>query len=147
MADDHLNMAVASDGTLYVAVKTSYDTKGYPLIALLVRRSTGEWDKLYTVDDEGTRPIVLLREKENRVLVVYTASKENAIVCKTSDGGRISFGPRRTLIAGTKRVNNVTGTKQCLTDEAVILAFDKDVVKGVRLKWGPPASQGKRMSQ
>src|SRR5207247_5606539 len=30
MADGHLNVAVASDGTLYAAVKTSYDTLGYP---------------------------------------------------------------------------------------------------------------------
>ena len=28
MADDHLNVAVAADGTLYAAVKTSYDTTG-----------------------------------------------------------------------------------------------------------------------
>ena len=41
MADDHLNVAVASDATLYAAVKTSYDTGGYPKIALLVRRPTG----------------------------------------------------------------------------------------------------------
>jgi hypothetical protein len=29
MADDHINLAVASDGTLYAAVKTSYDSSGY----------------------------------------------------------------------------------------------------------------------
>ena len=33
MADDHMNVAVASDGTLYAAVKTSYDTAGYPKMA------------------------------------------------------------------------------------------------------------------
>jgi hypothetical protein len=32
MADDHLNVAVATDGTLYAAVKTSYDTGGSPKI-------------------------------------------------------------------------------------------------------------------
>ena len=42
MADDHLNVAVASDGTLYAAVKTSYDTAGYPKVAMLVRRLSGE---------------------------------------------------------------------------------------------------------
>ena len=42
MADDHLNVAVASDGTLYAAVKTSYDTAGYPKIAMLVRRLSEE---------------------------------------------------------------------------------------------------------
>lgn len=142
MADDHLNWAVASDGTLYAAVKTSYDTPGYPLIALLVRRPSGQWDKLYEVDDEGTRPIVLLREKENRLFVVYTDSRENAIVCKTSNADRIAFGPRRTLIGGAKRVNNVTGTKQGVVDETVILARDGDVVRGARMEWDVSGDRG-----
>ena len=67
MADDHLNVAVASDGTLYAAVKTSYDTAGYPKIALLVRRPNGTWDPLYEVDQSGTRGIVLLNEHDNTV--------------------------------------------------------------------------------
>ncbi|MEK8227845.1 hypothetical protein NKG05_19735 [Oerskovia sp. M15] len=46
MADDHMNVAVASDGTLYAAVKTSYDTQGATVIALLVRRPGGTWDPL-----------------------------------------------------------------------------------------------------
>src|SRR5690606_24360692 len=37
MADDHLNVVVASDGTLYAAVKTSYDSSNQPVIGLLVR--------------------------------------------------------------------------------------------------------------
>ena len=41
MADDHIHLAVASNGTLYAAVKTSYDSSGYPKIALLVRRRVG----------------------------------------------------------------------------------------------------------
>ena len=49
MADDHLNVAVASDGTLYAAVKTSYDSSGQPKIALLVRRPSGVWDNLYDI--------------------------------------------------------------------------------------------------
>ncbi|MHC4314545.1 MAG: hypothetical protein ACYSW3_19005 [Planctomycetota bacterium] len=43
MADDHLNVAVASDGTLYAAVKTSYDTPGYPKIAFLVIRNKAHY--------------------------------------------------------------------------------------------------------
>ena len=41
VADDHLNLSVASDGTLYAAVKTSYDTAGYPKMALYVRHPDG----------------------------------------------------------------------------------------------------------
>ena len=70
MADDHMNVAVASDGTLYAAVKTSYDTAGYPRMALLVRRPAGTWDNLYGLDEAGTRPIVLLDEA-NGVLTVH----------------------------------------------------------------------------
>ncbi len=47
MADDHMNTKVAADGTLYAAVKTSYDTTGYPKIAMLIRRPGGTWDPLY----------------------------------------------------------------------------------------------------
>ncbi|HEX9284071.1 MAG TPA: hypothetical protein VF879_00245, partial [Nitrospirales bacterium] len=36
MADDHISLAVASDSTLYAAVKTSYNTSGYPRVSLLV---------------------------------------------------------------------------------------------------------------
>ena len=50
MADDHIHLAVASDGTLYAAVKTSYDSSGYPRMCLLVRRPSGVWDNMYTVD-------------------------------------------------------------------------------------------------
>ncbi|MBN2315232.1 MAG: hypothetical protein JXM79_14980, partial [Sedimentisphaerales bacterium] len=77
MADDHLNVAVASDGTFYAAVKTSYDTDGYPVIALLVRRPDGNWDDLYEVDTNGTRPIVVLNEREGIITVLYTAANGN----------------------------------------------------------------------
>ena len=60
MSDDHLNVAVAADGTLYAAVKTGYDSSSQPKIAFLVRRPNGSWDDLYEVDSSGTRPIVLL---------------------------------------------------------------------------------------
>jgi hypothetical protein len=46
MADDHLNLAVASDGTVYAAVKTSYNKAALPSIALLVRRPNAQWDDL-----------------------------------------------------------------------------------------------------
>lgn len=133
MADDHLNCAIGLDGTLYAAVKTSYDMMGYSKIALLVRRPSGEWDKLYNVDESGTRGIVLLNERSKYVMVVYTASEgQNNIVYKVSDLSSISFGPRRMLLA--QRVNNITSTKQGFTDEIVILASTEKIAKGVRLK-------------
>ena len=111
MADDHLNVKVASDGTLYAAVKTSYDTAGYPKIALLIRRPNGTWDPLYEVDQSGTRGIVLLNEQDHTVRIVYTSSEGyNDIVTKKSSTSSIAFGPRSTLLTGG--VNDVTSTKQ-----------------------------------
>ncbi|MBN2308626.1 MAG: T9SS C-terminal target domain-containing protein [Candidatus Hydrogenedentes bacterium] len=135
MADDHLNMAVASNGTLYAAVKTSYDTEGYPLIALLVRRPSGAWDRMYSVDDKGTRGIVLLNEEQNTVMVVYTSGRANAIVCRASDATRIAFGPRQVLMRCETRANNATSTKQNVTDEVVILASREGVLEGARVCW------------
>ncbi len=138
MADDHLNFAVASDGTLYAVVKTSYDTEGYPLIALLVRRPSGKWDKLYNVDDEGSRGIVLLEEEEDCIMVIYSSYRDNQIVCKTSGTKTISFSERHILMAGIPekgRINNATSTKQNFNNEIVIMASEPGIVKGVRLEY------------
>ena len=121
MADDHLNVAVASNGTLYAAVKTSYDTAGYPKIALLIRRPNGTWDPLYEVDQSGTRGIVLLNEQDHTVRIVYTSSEGfNDIVTKKSSTSSIAFGSRSTLITGG--VNDATSTKQNWTTRVPVMA-------------------------
>src|SRR5690606_38206447 len=74
MADDHLNVAVADDGTLYAAVKTSYNASDQTVIGLLVRRPNGTWDPLYQVDRIGTRGIVVVDDVTDRLRVVYTRS-------------------------------------------------------------------------
>ena len=140
MADDHLNIAVASDGTLYAAVKTSYDTPNYPLIALLVRRPSGKWDDLYYVDDEGSRGIILLNEMKHTLLLVYTSYRDNQIVYRTSDSKNIKFGARKILIRADSRenrCNNVSSTKQNITNEVVIIASANDTIHSVEIKWNP----------
>jgi len=133
MADDHLNTAVASDGTLYAAVKTGYDTEGYPLIGLLIRRPSGTWDPLYEVDDEGSRGIVLLNEESRQVSIVYTSYATGTIVSKTSDTRRIHFGARQTLLKAPG-INNVTSAKHNYGDEIVILATSHSRAKGLLLR-------------
>src|SRR5690606_12233955 len=76
MADDHLNMALASDGTLYCAIKTGYDTPGYPRIAMLIRRPSGNWDNLHSVSEIGTRAIVVLNEQTSKIRVVFTSDED-----------------------------------------------------------------------
>ena len=130
MADDHLNVAVASDNTLYAAVKTSYDTPGYPKIALLVRRPSGLWDPLYEVDQTGTRPIVLLNEERGFLRVCYTAREGyNDILFRESSSDIIQFGPRQLLLPGSW--NNVTGARHTLSNEMVVLAADGHQVGGI----------------
>jgi hypothetical protein len=129
MADDHLNVKVASNGTLYAAVKTSYDSSGRPKIALLVRRPNGVWDNLYSVDTRGTRPIVMLNEAAGRLIVAYTTSDSGGnIVFKESSMHTISFGPRQTLLSGS--LNNVTSTKQNFTTTVAALAAGGSSARG-----------------
>ncbi|MHC4097574.1 MAG: hypothetical protein ACYSU3_16125, partial [Planctomycetota bacterium] len=131
MADDHLNVAVASDGTLYAAVKTSYDTPGYPKIAFLVRYPNGQWDDLYAVDTSGTRPITLLNEVDGAVTVFYTASEgSNDIVYKQSSLSRISFD-EPPLILMSSSSNNVSSTKDNVTDEVVVISSANNNAYGV----------------
>jgi large repetitive protein len=121
MADDHLNVAVSSNGTLYAAIKTSNRFFGSTVIGLLVRRPDGSWDKLHTVDTVGTRPIVLLNESQQQIQVLYTSANGlNDILVRTSSASQISFGSRTTLLTGG--LNNVTGTKENWTDQALVLA-------------------------
>ena len=131
MADDHLNMAAASDGTLYCAVKTGYDTPGYPKISLLVRRPNGSWDGIYQVTDvEGTRGIVLLNEAIGKVRVVYTYDEAGGdILYKESATSSISFSNPITLISGN--YNNPTSIKSTFSSEVVILASTGSEAVGV----------------
>ena len=134
MADDHLNMAVASDGTLYAAVKTSYDTPGYPWMALLVRQPSGTWDNLYPVDlSGGTRPIVVLNEAAGTVRVIYTGG--SGIVYKESPVSPISFGSAQTLMSGG--LNNATSTKQNWSNSLVVLAEGGGQAHGVLITSEP----------
>ncbi len=131
MADDHINMSVASDGTLYCAVKTSYDNSSYPRIALLVRRPAGTWDNLYQVPTSGgTRPIVILNETAGKVKVVYTTSEGSGnIAYRESSTASIVFGAENILLSGS--YNNATSSKQNYTSDIVILASSSSQVVGV----------------
>jgi hypothetical protein len=130
MADDHMNAAVGSDGTVYVAVKTSYDRVGYPKIALLVRRPVGTWDDLYEVDQSGTRGIVLLNELASSVMVVYTGREGGGdILFRESATSSICFSPRKILIRGP--VNDATSTKQTIDRSLVVLASGSNSASGV----------------
>ncbi|WP_266205193.1 T9SS type A sorting domain-containing protein [Pontibacter kalidii] len=119
MADDHLNMAVAADGTLYCAVKTGYKT-GLPRIALLVRRPTGTWDNLYEVAKAGNRPIVILNEHVGKVKVIYAAPSAGGIYYKEASTSDIQFGSELSLI--NESSDYATSSKNNYTGEIVLFA-------------------------
>ena len=122
MADDHVNFAVASDGTLYAAVKTAWGLPGFPEMAFLVRRPSGSWDDLYGVDTDGTRGIVVLNEAVGSLIVIYSETEGGAnIVYRISDAQVISFGPKQILIPGVS-LDNPTSTKETFLYELVVIA-------------------------
>ena len=147
MADDHLHMAVAADGTIYAAVKTSYDTSGKTKLGLIVRRPNGVWDPtLYPIDTSGTRPIVLLDESIGRLLVAYTSTEGGGdILYRETPLDNISFSAKATLMSGGS-LNNVTSTKQNITDQVVLMAEGGGKASSVLLQIptnvGAPANQG-----
>ncbi len=135
MADDHLNLAISSNGTLYCAVKSSYDNTSYPEVSLLVRRPNGNWDNLYEVSKQGTRPIVILDKAGAKVRVIYTHQDGGGnIYYKESSTSSIAFGQQLTLISGT--YDNATSAKDNFTSEVVILASSKTQAVGVLAKDG-----------
>ncbi|TXK36404.1 T9SS type A sorting domain-containing protein [Pontibacter qinzhouensis] len=136
MADDHMNLAISSDGTLYCAVKTSYNRSGYPELGLLVRRPSGIWDNFYEISGAGTRPVVILNENTGMIRVAYTISDSGGdILYKESSAGTISFSAAMPLITGGV-YNNSTTTKQTVRSEAVILASGNTQAVGVLVRDG-----------
>jgi hypothetical protein len=131
MADDHLNIATGSDGTIFVASKTGYKGMGYTNLSLLVRRPAGTWDDLYEVEPravkEGTRPIVLLSEYLGIITVVSIEDIGGSdIVYKESKISSISFPTQNShLRKGSTTWDNVSGFKQRYTDEFLVLFSDK----------------------
>jgi len=117
VADDHLNLKRASDGRLFVAVKTGKIGSSDTLVGLLVRSASGSWSSLRQVAQvsvDPTRPSCLLDEQAGRVYVFYSPGK-SAIYYKTSSMNTISFpsgkGTPFMEQAGAT-INNTTTTKQ-----------------------------------
>ena len=125
MSDDHLNAAVAKDGTLYVTVKTSYDTDGMPLVGCLIRRPHGRWDPLYHVDDEGSRGVMVLDESIGRTHIIYSSYRDSTIVARSSGTDSIAYSDRTVLIK-KPRINNVSVPRQTVSGSIPIVASQGD---------------------
>jgi hypothetical protein len=130
ISDDHMSMKVASDGTLYCAIKTGFNKEGLPLLALLVRRPSGVWEDLHAVSNTGTLPILVLNEDVGKLKVIYTSDTYGGnIVYRESLLSKIFFCSEHTLIKGS--YNYATSTKQNYSKDIVILASNETHVVGV----------------
>ncbi len=122
MADDHVNLAVASDGTLYAAVKAGHASSSVPLMYLLVRHpgsgGSGTWDDIYPVGNSGTRPALVLNEDTQKLQVFI--SQSGGIYLYESPKWPISFGPGQLALSGT--LNDPTSTKDTWAGRLVMLA-------------------------
>jgi hypothetical protein len=89
MADDHINLAVSGDGTLYAALKAKHPSTSVPPVYMMVRRPNpsgpgGTWDNtLYPIDaitpgqsesGSGRRPLVVVNDDSGSVMKVFRAA-------------------------------------------------------------------------
>jgi hypothetical protein len=100
------------------------------LIALLIRRPNGKWDKLYEVSDFGTRPIAILDESQDKLQVIYSSVEDGGdILYKETSTSDISFSPQLTLLSG--KFDDATSSKDNYSSDVVILASSKTHAVGV----------------
>jgi hypothetical protein len=133
-ADDHLNTAVAEDGTLYVATKTSLDQVGKPIFSLRERSPNGCWRSLdyatLSADAKPSRPIALLSQCPRRLVLCHSVRGSDglsSIVSLVSPRPCLKLqGEPAEVVAPAKGLNNVTGCKSLLprTAPAIVLASD-----------------------
>jgi hypothetical protein len=126
MADDHMNLTLASNGTLYCVAKTSYNSSSLPELILLVRRPAGYWDNLYPIG-KGTQAIVLLNEVIGKIKIVYTSvSNGGQILYKETPVSNISFNSPVTLMGGpTANYNFSSSTHQTYNPDVAIVATNQ----------------------
>ncbi|HTE28565.1 T9SS type A sorting domain-containing protein [Flavitalea sp.] len=144
MADDHMNLTLSSNGTLYCVAKTSYNNVNLPELILLVRRPNGTWDNLYPVTiGEGSQAIVLLNDVLGKLKIVYTSlSNGGRILYKESPVSNISFTAPTVLMGGpSANYNFSSSTHQTYNPDVAIVATDQGSprqIVSVLASDGPP---------
>lgn len=138
-ADDHINAAVAADGTLFVATKNSVDLVGNPQLVLRVRDPRGQWKNypyaVRTQQFQPSRPIVLLGGARPQLLLLHTLYRmdhpktpHSVIARQTADPSHPDLSAiAQTLINAGVHLNDVTGPKARLPlgQQWIVLASDK----------------------
>jgi len=142
-ADDHINVAVGPDGSVYVATKNSVDTDDEPQLCLRVRRPDGRWENHPYAERtslrEPSRPVVVLGGSPARLFLchsLYTRARDrgtadsrrpNYIALIECDCVALDLGkPSRELIVAERNVNDVTSCKSALPSGAPWIALASD---------------------
>jgi hypothetical protein len=136
VADDHIDLkpSCAPDGTLYSVVKTSLTLPQQPRILVLKRTPAGSWSRhvVGTVEDEHSRPLLLLDSDENRVYVFAEGNQSGrrAIYMKDASAGDLLFpsGVGTPFIDSPNDLmtSNPTSTKQCVSAAMGLLVLASD---------------------
>ncbi len=137
MADDHIHLAVSQDGTLFAAVKTAFDKNkiAQPEIALLVRHPAAgvqpaHWDPMYGIDAHGTRPIDVVNDSQDYVLIAYAGDTGvDDIVYKAipfasldpNNSTQFFNAPRQTLLGGAN-LKNASSQRGTFSSDLVLIA-------------------------
>jgi len=142
ISDDHINLKALFDdpaGTVFAAVKTSLNRPDDPLVLLLVRAADGTWARhtVFKVRDNPTRPQVVVDPVHRKVHVLATIGPCCAggqVNYKTADLDAINFpaGAGKTLLQSDSdtHINNVTSTKQVVTNRGAYITVYKKAADG-----------------
>lgn len=138
LADGHINMAVAPDGNLFAAVKTSLGDDGEPLdsplIEVLHRDLDGAWSRTTAalVDNQMTRAqLVITQDGRDLVLIAASPQSGGALYYKIASTADVRFAPGKgTLLLAWEgaSINDATTTRAPVDPAVplVVLASDKD---------------------
>ena len=129
-ADDHISLRsleADSSGRVFAAVKTSLNdgttNPDDPLVLLLVLGQQNQWNKhvFGRARDNHTKPMVTI-DQVNRKVYVFATGPTGTIYYKQSALDNISFpvGLGTPFIKSTNNINNVTSTKQNITQASGI---------------------------
>ena len=132
-ADDHLNLKSDQNGRVYATIKTSLTGDTQPILLLMVRQAVNMWAgyTISQVQDNATRPIVLLDENARRLDVFFTSPETHgSIYTKSTPLDAISFAPGLGTpfikSATDTNINNPTSFKQSVTAATGILVLASD---------------------
>ncbi len=136
LAEDHVNLALGADGSLYAAVKTGYSDSNpnLPVIGLFVRRPNGTWEDLHYVAGIGTRPIVVVNDEIQSVRVFLT-SMSGTVYMRESSTSPISFGPLEEVMSGG--FSDLTSMKDSWVGRLLILSSNTVGTTGVVMQPDP----------